>query len=161
MMGKDFENPFGLVAPKSGRTKMMSELIDSMVMPGIQGGPLMHVIAAKAVAFKEDLAADCPFPNATRCSDNRGAVSFTTGMLSSHDYLGINAPPESRIDVEVTMSCSPIRVDDLVAVEEFNGDDWVEFFMGPVLDSTKRPKTPYTFAAPRESDMSLKSYGLM
>ena len=55
MMGKDFENPFGLVAPKSGRTKMMSELIDSMVMPGIQGGPLMHVIAAKAVAFKEDL----------------------------------------------------------------------------------------------------------
>lgn len=55
MMGKDFENPFGLVAPKSGRTKMMSELIDSMVMPGIQGGPLMHVISAKAVAFKEDL----------------------------------------------------------------------------------------------------------
>ena len=55
MMGKDFENPFGLVAPKSGRTKMMSELIDSMVMPGIQGGPLMHVIAAKAVAFQEDL----------------------------------------------------------------------------------------------------------
>lgn len=54
-MGKDYENPFGLVAPKSGRTKMMSELIDSMVMPGVQGGPLMHVIAAKAVAFKEDL----------------------------------------------------------------------------------------------------------
>ncbi len=55
LMGKDFENPFGLKAPKSGRTKMMSELIDSMVMPGIQGGPLMHVIAAKAVAFKEAL----------------------------------------------------------------------------------------------------------
>ena len=55
LMGKDFENPFGLVAPKSGRTKMMSELIDSMVIPGIQGGPLMHVIAAKAVAFKENL----------------------------------------------------------------------------------------------------------
>jgi glycine hydroxymethyltransferase len=43
------------VAPKSGRVKMMSELIDSMVIPGIQGGPLMHVIAAKAVAFKEAL----------------------------------------------------------------------------------------------------------
>src|SRR5512140_3507311 len=55
LMGKDFENPFGLVAPKSGRTKMMSELIDSMVIPGIQGGPLMHVIAAKAVAFHENL----------------------------------------------------------------------------------------------------------
>ncbi|MBL8006249.1 MAG: serine hydroxymethyltransferase [Ignavibacteria bacterium] len=58
LMGKDFENPFGLKAPKSGRTKMMSELIDSMVMPGIQGGPLMHVIAAKAVAFKEALEDD-------------------------------------------------------------------------------------------------------
>ena len=54
-MGKDFENPFGLVAPKSGRTKMMSELLDSMVIPGIQGGPLMHVIAAKAVGFLENL----------------------------------------------------------------------------------------------------------
>ncbi len=55
LMGKDFENPFGQVAPKSGRKKMMSELIDSMVIPGIQGGPLMHIIAAKAVAFQEDL----------------------------------------------------------------------------------------------------------
>jgi glycine hydroxymethyltransferase len=55
LMGKDFENPFGLVAPKSGRKKMMSELIDSTVIPGIQGGPLMHVIAAKAVAFLENL----------------------------------------------------------------------------------------------------------
>ncbi len=55
LIGKDFENPFGKKAPKSGRIKMMSELIDSMVMPGIQGGPLMHVIAAKAVAFKEAL----------------------------------------------------------------------------------------------------------
>jgi len=55
MMGKDFDNPFGAVAPKSGRTKKMSELIDSMVIPGIQGGPLMHVIAAKAVAFREAL----------------------------------------------------------------------------------------------------------
>lgn len=55
MMGKDMENPFGVVAPKSGRVKNMSELIDSMVMPGIQGGPLMHIIAAKAVAFGEAL----------------------------------------------------------------------------------------------------------
>jgi glycine hydroxymethyltransferase len=55
LMGKDFENPFGVVAPKSGRVRMMSELVDSMVIPGIQGGPLMHVIAAKAVGFKENL----------------------------------------------------------------------------------------------------------
>jgi glycine hydroxymethyltransferase len=55
LVGKDYENPFGIVAPKSGRVKMMSEIIDSTVMPGVQGGPLMHVIAAKAVAFKENL----------------------------------------------------------------------------------------------------------
>ncbi|MHB1049596.1 MAG: serine hydroxymethyltransferase [Bacteroidota bacterium] len=55
LVGKDFENPWGLTAPKSGRTKMVSELLDSMVIPGIQGGPLMHVIAAKAIAFKEAL----------------------------------------------------------------------------------------------------------
>jgi glycine hydroxymethyltransferase len=55
LMGKDFDNPFGLVAPKSGRVKKMSELLDSMVIPGVQGGPLMHVIAGKAVAFREAL----------------------------------------------------------------------------------------------------------
>ena len=55
MMGKDFENSWGKIAPKSGRIKNVSELIDSMVMPGIQGGPLMHIIAAKAVAFGEAL----------------------------------------------------------------------------------------------------------
>ncbi len=56
LLGKDFENPFGVTAPKSGRTKMMSEIVDSWVMPGIQGGPLMHVIAAKAVGFRENLS---------------------------------------------------------------------------------------------------------
>ena len=55
LCGKDIENSWGVVAPKSGRTKMMSELLDSSVMPGIQGGPLMHVIAGKAVAFREAL----------------------------------------------------------------------------------------------------------
>ncbi len=55
LIGDDFENPFGKVAPKSGRVKRMSELLDSAVFPGMQGGPLMHVIAAKAVAFKEAL----------------------------------------------------------------------------------------------------------
>lgn len=55
LAGKDVENPFNIVAPKSGRVKMMSELYDSTVMPGIQGGPLMHIIAAKAIAFAEAL----------------------------------------------------------------------------------------------------------
>ncbi len=55
LVGKDFDNPFGIVAPKSGRIKRISELIDSTVIPGIQGGPLMHVIAAKAVGFGENL----------------------------------------------------------------------------------------------------------
>ena len=56
MMGRDFVNSWNIVAPKSGRVKMMSELIDNTVMPGIQGGPLMHIICAKAVAFKEALS---------------------------------------------------------------------------------------------------------
>lgn len=56
LMGKDYENKMGVTAPKSGRVKMMSELIDSKVMPGIQGGPLMHIIMAKAVAFGEALS---------------------------------------------------------------------------------------------------------
>jgi len=56
LIGKDSENNLGVVAPKSGRTKMFSELVDSAVMPGIQGGPLMHIIAAKAVALKEALS---------------------------------------------------------------------------------------------------------
>jgi len=55
LIGKDRENPWGLTTPKGDRVKMMSELIDSMVMPGIQGGPLMHIIMAKAVAFGEAL----------------------------------------------------------------------------------------------------------
>ncbi len=54
MMGKDFENPFG-VTLKSGKVRMMSSLLDSAVFPGNQGGPLEHIIAAKAIAFKEAL----------------------------------------------------------------------------------------------------------
>ena len=55
LMGKDFENPWGLKTPK-GETKMMSQLLNSAVFPGTQGGPLEHVIAAKAVAFGEALS---------------------------------------------------------------------------------------------------------
>ncbi|WP_288717034.1 serine hydroxymethyltransferase [Duncaniella muris] len=55
MMGQDFENPWGKTTPK-GVVKMMSQLLDSAVFPGVQGGPLEHVIAAKAVAFGEALS---------------------------------------------------------------------------------------------------------
>ena len=55
MMGKDFENKWNVVAPKSGRIKMVSEILDTAVMPGVQGGPLMHIIAAKAIAYGEAL----------------------------------------------------------------------------------------------------------
>ena len=55
LMGKDKENPMGIKTPKGDRLKLMSELLDSTVMPGIQGGPLMHIIMAKGVAFGEAL----------------------------------------------------------------------------------------------------------
>ena len=54
LLGKDFENPWGKTTPK-GEIKMMSQLLDSAVFPGIQGGPLEHIIAAKAVSFEEAL----------------------------------------------------------------------------------------------------------
>jgi len=57
MLGKDFENPFGLKTQK-GETRMMSSLLDGAVFPGTQGGPLEHVIAAKAVAYFEALSDD-------------------------------------------------------------------------------------------------------
>jgi len=55
MMRNDFENPFGITTPK-GQTRMMSSLLDSGVFPGTQGGPLEHIIAAKAIAFGEALS---------------------------------------------------------------------------------------------------------
>jgi glycine hydroxymethyltransferase len=55
LMGKDFENPWGVKTPK-GEIKMMSAMLDSAVFPGIQGGPLEHVIASKAIAFGEALS---------------------------------------------------------------------------------------------------------
>lgn len=58
LLGKDGENTLGVTARKSGRTKNWSEVLDSSVFPGTQGGPLMHVIASKAVAFEEALQDD-------------------------------------------------------------------------------------------------------
>jgi glycine hydroxymethyltransferase len=73
MMGKDFENPFGLTTPK-GEIRMMSSLLDLAVFPGNQGGPLMHIIAAKAVAFGEALK-DEFFTYALQLQKNANAMA--------------------------------------------------------------------------------------
>jgi glycine hydroxymethyltransferase len=57
MLGKDFDNPFGLTTPK-GEPRKMSSLLDMAVFPGTQGGPLEHIIAAKAIAYEEALSED-------------------------------------------------------------------------------------------------------
>ena len=71
-MGKDFENPWGIQTPK-GAIRKMSSLLDSAVFPGMQGGPLEHVIAAKAVAFGEDL-------------EERSSSDDTPGTSSSFSF---------------------------------------------------------------------------
>ena len=73
LMGKDFPNPFGLTTPK-GEIRMMSSLLDLAVFPGNQGGPLMHIIAAKAVAFGEALK-DEFFTYALQLQKNANAMA--------------------------------------------------------------------------------------
>jgi len=73
LMGKDFENPWGLTTPK-GEIRMMSALLDLAVFPGNQGGPLMHIIAAKAVAFGEALQ-DEFFTYARQLQKNANAMA--------------------------------------------------------------------------------------
>ncbi len=93
LMGKDFENPFGAKALKSGRSKRMSELLDAMVIPGIQGGPLMHVIAGKAVAFKEAL--DSSFEAyAKQIIKNAQALSET---LLGFDYQIVSGGTDNHL----------------------------------------------------------------
>jgi glycine hydroxymethyltransferase len=72
-MGKDFENPWGLKTPK-GEIRMMSALLDLAVFPGNQGGPLMHIIAAKAVSFGEALK-DEFFTYAMQLQKNANAMA--------------------------------------------------------------------------------------
>ncbi len=93
MMGKDIENKWKIVAPKSGRTKMVSELLDSSVMPGIQGGPLMHIIAAKAIAFNEALQPEFKI-YAQQVIDNAKAMSET---LLSKGYNLISGGTDTHV----------------------------------------------------------------
>ena len=86
MMGKDFENPFGFRTPK-GEIKMMSNLLDMAVFPGNQGGPLMHVIAAKAVAFGEALS-DEFFTYAIQVQKNAKAMAAAFMKRGYHIISG-------------------------------------------------------------------------
>lgn len=85
LIGRDFENPFGKVAPKSGRVRKMSELLDSAVFPGMQGGPLVHVIAAKAVAFKEALQPE--FISYARQVQKNAAVMATSFLSRGYEVV--------------------------------------------------------------------------
>ena len=89
MMGKDFENPLGItIKTKTGsRVKMMSEVMDAEVMPGIQGGPLMHIIAGKAVAFGEALQPEFKV-YAQQVKDNAAAMAAKFLSLGYHIVSG-------------------------------------------------------------------------
>lgn len=94
LMGEDFENPFGLTTPK-GAVKMMSQLLNSAVFPGTQGGPLEHVIAAKAVAFGEALQPEFKEyalqvkKNAARLADEltKRGFGIVSGGTDNHSML--------------------------------------------------------------------------
>ncbi len=94
-MGKDRKNDMGVVAPKSGRVKMFSELVNGSIFPGIQGGPLMHVIAGKAAAFLEALQPDFKdyqtqvVKNASVLADTLidGGVRIVSGGTDNHLML--------------------------------------------------------------------------
>lgn len=93
LIGKDKENPWGLTTPKGDRVKMMSELIDSMVMPGIQGGPLMHIIMAKAVAFGEALT-DSFKDYVVQVSKNAKALS---AKLMEYDFNVVSGGTDNHL----------------------------------------------------------------
>ncbi len=86
MMGQDFQNPFGITNPK-GQIKMMSELLDGAVFPGTQGGPLEHVIAAKAVAFGEALS-DSYMQYVKRVAENAKALAKAFVDMGYHIISG-------------------------------------------------------------------------
>ena len=92
MMGKDFDNPFGLKL-KNGNLKKMSSVLDSAIFPGNQGGPLEHVIAAKAIAFGEALEPQFEtyinqvINNASRLSDNLTNLGYNIVSGGTDNHL--------------------------------------------------------------------------
>lgn len=92
MVGRDFPNPWGLTTPK-GEVKMMSAILDSAVFPGTQGGPLEHVIAAKAVAFGEDLQSDYT----VYCKQIIANAQAMAGALLSKGYKIISGGTDNHL----------------------------------------------------------------
>lgn len=92
LMGQDFDNPFGIADPK-GNIRPMSALIDLAVFPGTQGGPLEHVIAAKAVAFGEDLSAEYK----TYCRQVRANAAAMANELVKRDYKIISGGTDNHL----------------------------------------------------------------
>ena len=92
MMGKDFENPWGLKTPK-GEIRMMSHVLDMSVFPGNQGGPLMHTIAAKAVAFGEALS-DSFFHYSLQVQKNAQAMA---AAFVARDYKLISGGTDNHM----------------------------------------------------------------
>lgn len=119
MVGKDFENPYGHRTPK-GETKLMSQVLDSSVFPGIQGGPLEHVIGAKAVAFGEAL--DSKFETyAKQVKSNAQALAkamidqgfdIVSGGTDNHLMLidlrnkGVNGKETEKALVKADITCN-------------------------------------------------------
>jgi len=109
LIGKNVENDMGVVAPKSGRTKRIGEVIDSVIFPGIQGGPLMHIIAAKAVALKEaSQPAFVEYQKAVKANARalaaaliRGGMRLVSGGTDNHlMLLDLNPFDVTGVDAE-------------------------------------------------------------
>jgi glycine hydroxymethyltransferase len=92
LMGKDYENPFGETTPK-GEVKMMSAVLNGAVFPGIQGGPLEHIIAAKAVAFGEALTDEYK----TYCSQVISNAQAMAKALVAKDYHIISGGTDNHL----------------------------------------------------------------
>lgn len=119
MMGKDKENPIGIKTLKGDRLKLMSELFDGTIMPGIQGGPLMHIIMSKAVAFGEVLDksfetyAKQVMKNAARLSDElikRGFEVISGGTDNHLILLDLTNKSINGKKAEITLGAAGITV---------------------------------------------------
>ena len=130
MAGKDFANPWNIIAPKSGRVKNISELLDSSVMPGIQGGPLMHVIAGKAVAFRATYVKESilPFGGFLGCGlTNVFYSTFEGGMPDNLYMLEYTNDLHPFIDVGVSKNLGTSFTVELGYRHIFSGEKTDEF----------------------------------
>jgi glycine hydroxymethyltransferase len=154
LMGQDFENPFGQKAAKSGRTLMMSELLDKMVIPGVQGGPLMHVIAAKAVGFAENLTEGFGEYAAQIITNARALAT----ALIKRDYHVISGGTDNHLmlvdlhNKNVTGKAAQIALDEAMITLNKNAVPWDD--RSPLITSGIRIGTPaLTTRGMKEAEM--------